>query len=84
MSPVLNNPSSWKVIDLVIATIMFAIAGVIIGPHIQNIVEYTVNIECTLRFLKYIQSVLEYIQSVIRGHCLGMLWVRILEKTRVY
>ena len=40
MSPVLNNPSSWKVIDLVIATIMFAIAGVIIGPHIQNIVEF--------------------------------------------
>ena len=40
MSPVLNNPNSWKVIDLVIATIMFAIAGVIMGPHIQNIVEF--------------------------------------------
>ena len=40
MSPILNNPSSWKVIDLVIASMMFVIAGVIIGPHFQNIIEY--------------------------------------------
>ena len=40
MSPILNNPSSWKVIDLVIASMMFVIAGVIIGPHFQNIVEF--------------------------------------------
>ena len=50
-------------------------------------VEYTVStLECTLRFLIYIQNVLEYIQSVIRGHCLGMLWVysNRLEYTRIY
>ena len=40
MSPILNNPSSWKVIDLVIASMMFAIAGVIIEPHFQNIIEF--------------------------------------------
>ena len=40
MSPILNNPSSWKVIDLVIASMMFVIAGVIIGPHFQHIIEY--------------------------------------------
>ena len=40
MSPILNNPSLWKVIDLIIASMMFVIAGVIIGPHFQNIVEF--------------------------------------------
>jgi len=40
MSPILNNPNSWKVIDLIIASMMFVIAGVIIGPHFQNIVEF--------------------------------------------
>ena len=40
MSPILNNPSSWKVIDLVIASMMFVIAGVIIGPYFQHIIEY--------------------------------------------
>ena len=40
MSPILNNPSSWKVIDLIIASMMFVIAGVIIGPHFQHIIEY--------------------------------------------
>ena len=40
MSPILNNPSSWKVIDLVIASMMFVIAGIIIGPYFQHIIEY--------------------------------------------
>ena len=34
LSPVLNNPKAWKVIDLGIACIMFVIAGAILGPHI--------------------------------------------------
>jgi|TARA_B110000263_G_scaffold214342_1_gene198778 L-lysine exporter family protein LysE/ArgO len=39
MSPILNNPHSWKIIDLAIATIMFVIAGFIIAPHSQTILE---------------------------------------------
>ena len=39
MSPILNNPRSWKVIDLVIATIMFVIAGIIMAPHSHYIIE---------------------------------------------
>ena len=38
--------------------------------------EYTrVQLECTLRFPRCIQSVLECAHGIIRGHCLGMLWV---------
>jgi len=39
MSPILNNPQSWKIIDLVIAMIMFVIAGFIMSPYNQTILE---------------------------------------------
>jgi L-lysine exporter family protein LysE/ArgO len=34
MSPVLNTPKAWKVIDLAIAGIMFTVAGFIISPYL--------------------------------------------------
>ncbi len=34
MSPVLNNPKSWRIIDMSIAGIMFTVAGFIISPHL--------------------------------------------------
>ena len=34
MSPILNNPKSWQVIDLLIAAIMFTVAGFIISPYL--------------------------------------------------
>ena len=34
LSPVLNNPKAWRVIDLGVACIMFAIAGAILVPHV--------------------------------------------------
>jgi len=34
MSPILNNAKSWRIIDLIIAVIMFSIAGFIISPYL--------------------------------------------------
>lgn len=35
MSPILNNPKSWKIIDLIIAAIMFIVSGFIISPYLS-------------------------------------------------
>jgi L-lysine exporter family protein LysE/ArgO len=35
MSPILNNPKSWKIIDLIIAAIMFIVGGFIISPYLS-------------------------------------------------
>ena len=37
LSPILNNPESWKIIDLFIAGIMFIVAGILIFPYLKNI-----------------------------------------------
>ena len=34
LSGVLNRPEAWRVIDRVIAVLMFVIAGAILGPHV--------------------------------------------------
>ena len=34
LSPILNNPESWKIIDLFIAGIMFTVAGILIFPYL--------------------------------------------------
>ena len=34
LSPVLNNPESWKIIDLLIAGIMFTVAGILLFPYL--------------------------------------------------
>ena len=34
MSPILNNPKSWQIIDLTIAAIMFVVSGFIIWPYL--------------------------------------------------
>ncbi|MBT4391407.1 MAG: amino acid transporter [Euryarchaeota archaeon] len=34
MSPILNNAKSWRIIDIIIAAIMFSIAGFIISPYL--------------------------------------------------
>jgi L-lysine exporter family protein LysE/ArgO len=33
LSPILNNPESWKVIDLFIAGVMFTVAGILLFPY---------------------------------------------------
>ena len=35
LSPVLNNPESWKIIDLLIAGIMFTVAGILLFPYLN-------------------------------------------------
>ena len=34
LSPVLNNPESWQIIDLLIAGIMFTVAGILLFPYL--------------------------------------------------
>ncbi len=34
LSPILNNPESWKIIDIFIAGIMFTVAGILIFPYL--------------------------------------------------
>ena len=34
LSPILNNPESWKIIDLFIAGIMFTVAGILMFPYL--------------------------------------------------
>ena len=34
LSPILNNPESWKIIDLFIAGIMFIVAGILMFPYL--------------------------------------------------
>lgn len=34
LSPILNNPESWKIIDLFIAGIMFTVAGILLFPYL--------------------------------------------------
>tara|TARA_B100000959_G_scaffold271088_1_gene318829 strand:- start:138 stop:749 length:612 start_codon:yes stop_codon:yes gene_type:complete len=34
LSPLLNNPESWKIIDLFIAGIMFTVAGILLFPYL--------------------------------------------------
>jgi arginine exporter protein ArgO len=34
MSPILNNPKSWQIIDLSIAAIMFTVSFFIISPYL--------------------------------------------------
>ena len=34
LSPILNNPESWKIIDLFIAGVMFTVAGILIVPYL--------------------------------------------------
>jgi L-lysine exporter family protein LysE/ArgO len=34
LSPLLNNPESWKIIDLFIAGIMFTVAGILLVPYL--------------------------------------------------
>ena len=33
LSPILNNPESWKIIDLFIAGVMFTVAGILLFPY---------------------------------------------------
>jgi len=34
LSPILNNPESWKIIDLFIAGVMFTVAGILLFPYL--------------------------------------------------
>jgi L-lysine exporter family protein LysE/ArgO len=34
LSPILNNPESWKIIDLFIAGVMFTVAGILMFPYL--------------------------------------------------
>ena len=34
LSPILNNPESWKIIDLFIACVMFTVAGILMFPYL--------------------------------------------------
>jgi len=35
LSPILNNPESWKIIDLFIAGVMFTVAGILMFPYLS-------------------------------------------------
>ena len=35
LSPILNNPESWKIIDLFIAGIMFSVAAILLLPYLS-------------------------------------------------
>ena len=34
LSPILNNPESWKIIDLFVAGVMFTVAGILMFPYL--------------------------------------------------
>jgi len=35
LSPILNNPESWKIIDLFVAGVMFTVAGILMFPYLS-------------------------------------------------